>query len=188
MKSNFLCNALVLDSITPSNAPANSLFRDSTNGGALSFKPGSGPSVPLEGSSSQVNLLIKSMKSGIAIAVGIPVAKNKANGRIYPADSDDTALSQIIGFTMSSAANPNEDISVVLIGPNIIGAIEGKGFNIGDTIYMSQDSGMLTNDFNSFTGDDDNIFKVGIADNSAGTDELIARDLITQVQYITSTF
>ena len=121
---------------------------------------------------------IKQMQSGheTTISSGKPVSK-LPNGKIVPADSDAANGQKYIGITkVSIAVEALGDI--YLPGNNIPNAILGLGFTPGDEVFLSETSGMVTNNPSSFTNNDDSIIKIGIADCSAGTASSTATDLI----------
>jgi hypothetical protein len=113
--------------------------------------------------------------AGSTIPAYTPVSK-KIDGTIVHADSDATDGQRFIGITgeeiLSGATG-----TVKLVGQNLAGAISGLGYSVGDDVYLSE-SGGYTNDPNSFTGDNDSIIRVGIADCSEGSASSTATDLI----------
>jgi hypothetical protein len=115
-------------------------------------------------------------KSGSQIDAGKPVSK-KADGTIVQADSDSTDGQRFVGI---AAVNiPHNTIGTVyLVGQNIPGVITGFGFAPGDDVFVSE-SGEYTNDPNSFSGGNDTITRIGIADCVAGTASPVAVDIIT---------
>lgn len=169
-------SALVFDPIPASAAPSNSIYSDSSNANAFTNTSSGGDPVQV-GESSSSSTLIKSMQnlSGATIPAGKPVAK-KANGSIIAADSDGVATQQFIGIALASIAN-NATGNVAIVGQNVVGAVSGLGFAPGDDVYLSE-AGGYTNDPNSFTGSNDSIIRVGIADCAAGSASATATDLI----------
>jgi len=115
-------------------------------------------------------------KSGVQIDTGKPVSK-KSDGTIVQADSDSVDGQIFVGI---AAANiPNNTIGTVwLVGQNIPGVISGYGFAPGDDVFVSE-SGEYTNDPASFTGANDTITRIGIADCAAGVASPVAVDIIT---------
>lgn len=122
--------------------------------------------------------LTKIMENGYTgtIVANTPVSK-VSDGTIVPADSDSVNGQQMIGIAKENILLGGTG-EVYLFGQNIPGAISGLGFSVGDEVYLSETQGQFTNDPNSFTGDDDSIIKVGIADCSAGNASSTASDLI----------
>ena len=110
-----------------------------------------------------------------AIPINTPVSK-KTDGTIVPADSDAADGQVFIGITSEEIASGSQGI-VKLVGQNITGALTGLGFAVGDDVYLAETGG-YTNDPNSFTGDDDSIIRIGVADCSEGTASSTANDLI----------
>lgn len=168
--------AVVLEPIAPASAPNNSIYSDSANANTLTNKTSAGDPTPV-GESSSSSSLIKSMQnlSGVSIPAGKPVSK-KSDGSIIAADSDGVAAQQFIGIALVTIAN-NALGNVAIVGQNVVGAITGLGYAPGDDIFLSEDGG-YTNDPNSFTGGNDSIIRVGIADCSAGNASGTANDLI----------
>lgn len=113
--------------------------------------------------------------SGSPIAANVMVSK-KSDGSIVVADSDSVDGQQPVGVTAESIANGSSG-TVITFGPNIPGILTGLGFISGQTIYISETGG-LTNDSGSFTGLDDSVIKVGIADSGEGVASATATDLI----------
>lgn len=130
------------------------------------------------GSSGGGGALLKEMEngSGSTIASGKAVAK-LADGTIAPADSDGVNRQQMIGLTAEEIIDGATG-NVYLFGQNVPGLLTGSGFNVGEEIYLAETEGQLTNDPNSFTGDNDSIIKVGIADCASGSASSVVADLI----------
>jgi len=119
----------------------------------------------------------KSMQNsnGSTLSPGTPVSK-QADGTFKQADSDSVAGQQYCGILKITTINGAYG-TVILPGANIVGAVTGLGFLPGDEVYLSETGG-LTNDPNTFTGDNDSIIKVGIADCADGVASSTADDLI----------
>jgi hypothetical protein len=111
------------------------------------------------------------------IAINRHVSK-KSNGRIIQADSDNPDGQQVVGVALQAGATAGDLINVLCVGANLAGALTGLGFAPGEEIYLSEASG-FTNNPNSFTGGDDTIMKVGVADCAAGVASGTAVDLIS---------
>lgn len=119
---------------------------------------------------------LKKMIAGGAIASGRPVAKQSA-GFIVEADSDDVNAMSFVGYAQEAAAGFGSEIMVMLAGANLAGAVVGLGFVPGEDIYLSENGG-YTNNANSFTGNNDMLMRVGIADCAANEASATAVDLI----------
>lgn len=113
--------------------------------------------------------------NGNTLPAGTPVSK-QSDGTFKQADSDAVNGQKYVGILKVSTAN-NAYGAVILPGANIVGAVTGLGFTPGDEVYLSETGG-LTNDPNSFTGGDDSIIRIGIADCTGGTATSTADDLI----------
>lgn len=129
---------------------------------------------------------LKTMQSGhvAAIPANTPVSK-LANGKIVPADSDLPVAKKFIGIT-KAIIYPNRTGPVFLVGPNLVGVLSAYSFAPGDEVYLSETGGGYTNDPNSFTGNNDEIIKVGIADCAAGNATATAPDLILFTEVVVS--
>jgi hypothetical protein len=168
-------NFFVMTPMTPGTAPNGSIFLDSTNGNALTIKNTNGVIEEVT-SSSSTNLFIKQMVASGPIAIKKPVSK-RSDGKIQQADSDAAQGQAFVGVSLDSAAADGDVIQVLLVGANIENAISGLGFTPGSEVYLSETGG-YTDDPDAFTGDDDSIIKVGIADCAGGIASPTAVDLI----------
>jgi hypothetical protein len=175
--AKFNTEVLILTPTAPGNAPANSVYLDSSNSNALSTKTAGNANVQVGNASAQ-DVMVKTMQnlSGAAIPAGKPVSK-KADGSIVSADSDAVDGQRYIGISLD-AINNNATGRVLLVGPNVVNAVQGLGFIPGQDIYISESGGGYTNNFGSFTGNNDSVIKVGVADCSAGVANGVATDLI----------
>ena len=122
------------------------------------------------------------MQAAGAIGLYKPVAK-QANGKINQADSDAVLGQEFVGFAMAVASADGDLISVLCAGANLAGAVTGLGFAPGDEIFLGEASG-YTNNPSSFTGSDDSIIRVGVADCAAGVASGTAVDLIAFAEVI----
>ena len=175
MATGFKGNYMVLTPIAPPSVPNGSVFIDSTNANAASIKDTGGIVTPINAAST--NIFIKQMQSDGVISINRPVSK-KANGRVVAADSDSATGQDYCGFALQAAAGAGVLINVLCVGANLQGAVTGLGFAPGDEVYLSETGSGFTNNPASFTGGDDSIIKVGIADCAAGVASVTAVDLI----------
>jgi hypothetical protein len=166
-----------MDPANPGDVPANSLFFDAASSGILSQKNASNLSNQIAQATSN-DLMIKVMQnlSGVTIPAGKPISK-AADGSILASDSDGSTASQTYcGITLDSINNGSTG-RVLLVGPNVPNVITGLNYTPGQDIFLSE-SGGYTNNAGSFTGNNDSIIKVGIADCAAGNASSTATDLI----------
>jgi len=166
--------ALILDPISPAQAPAGSIYLDQSAGNTLSTKSTGGSEEPIGSVPTSSNIFFKQMEAAGVIAVNRPVAK-LANGKIVQADSD--GEQNIIGYSLAAASADGDLINVLTLGANLANAIQGLGFTPGEEIFLDE-SGGYTNDPDTFSGNDDSIIKVGVADCAAGVASGVATDLI----------
>lgn len=164
---------VVMDPVAPSQVPPGCLFLDSTNGNQATIKNTGGSQEPV---SSGTNYFIKTMIAGAAIAAGKPLSK-RPDGKVIEGDSDGMHSQNFIGFSQNSAAGDGSTVQVLLAGANLAGVLTGLGFMAADIIYLSETGG-YTNDPNSFTGNNDTVIKLGIADCAASSASSTAVDLI----------
>lgn len=176
--------AVVLDPISSASAPANSLYSDSGNAGVFTNKSQGGtPTAVGAGSASDSFAKLAKNTTGSTIALGTAVSK-ASDGSIVPADSDAAQGQQVYGIT--SAAILNNAFGVVyLVGRNVPGILTGLGFTAGQDIYISQTAG-FTADPNSFTGNDDTVTLIGIADCADNAISSTATDLVMCRQRLVS--
>ena len=165
---------------TPASVPNSTIFIDSLNSNQASFKDGTG-NVGVIGAVSASNIFIKQMQSSEIIAINQPVAK-LSNGKIVKADADAANGQVYIGITMASVI-ADDLVSVLLVGANITGALTGLGFTPGQEIFLGENGG-FTNDVSGFTGGDDSIIRVGIADCASGAASGTATDLIAFTEVV----
>jgi hypothetical protein len=164
--------------LTPTVAvlvPNGSLFLDAANGNASSIKDISGVVTPINSAEAVTNLVKKQMQTSMPIPINSPVSK-RPDGKIEIADSDVPTGQNVIGVTLEPAAGADELVGVLCVGANIIDAISGLGFTVGQEIYISS-AGGYTNDPSSFDSMDA-VIKIGIADCTSGGASPEARDLV----------
>lgn len=176
----FKANFIVLTPSLPSAIPNGAVFIDSTNADAMSVK-GTGGAVSPIGSTGS-NIFIKQMQAAGVIATNMPVSK-RPDGKIEQADSDAATGQEVVGFALAAAAGNGSLINVLCVGANIAGALTGLGFTPGQEVYLSENSG-YTNDPNSFTGNNDSIIRLGVADCAAGAASTVVTDLIVFTEVI----
>lgn len=165
---------------TPASVPNNTIFIDSTNSNQATFKDGTG-NVGVIGAVSSSNIFIKQMQASVAMPINTPVSK-LANGKIVHADSDAANGQEYVGITLAGAAIDGL-VSVILPGANIVGALTGLGFTPGQEVFLGENGG-FTNNPSTFTGDNDSIIRVGIADCSAGNASGTVTDLIAFTEIV----
>jgi len=164
---------VLLEPVDSSEVPPNSVFVESgTN--QMNTKTSLGVPVPIVGD--VTSYFVKQMEAENVFPQHTPLAK-KSNGKVVPDDSDAPGQA-FIGYAQQESVSGGSLIDVLLVGPNVEGAISGLGFVPGQQIYLSPVAGGYTNDASSL-GDDDKIVKVGIADCAAGTASGAAVDLIS---------
>ena len=175
-------NFVVLVPTTPSGIPNNSVFVDSTNGNAATFKDNTGSNTVI--TNPAASFLTKQMQAYAAIPINSPVSK-RPDGYIEVADASGADGMDLIGWNTQAALANGDLINVLLVGANIAGAITGLGFAVGDEIYVSA-SGGYTNDPSTLTNTDA-IIKVGVADCAAGVASATATDLVCFPDVVAST-
>lgn len=171
-----------LTPVNPASVPNGCVFLDASNGNVATVKSTGGTSDPV-GNTSSDNLFIKQMQIDGPIEVNKPVSK-KANGRIVQGDSDSADGQMIVGMSLEAGLNAGDFINVFCIGANLAGALAGLGMTPGQEVFLSETGGYTT-DANSFTGNNDTIMKVGIADCAAGAASGTAVDLISFPEIVT---
>ena len=167
---------VILDPSDPLEVPNNSIFVDQANSSRLSVKDVNGNTSEIESSSGN-DPFLKTMVAGESFNANVPLAKRKSDGKVVAADSDDMDRQVLIGNAEQESVGDSSLVRVRLIGPNLPGALTGKGFAAGDTIYVGEDKEYI-NDISLLTGDNDSIIEVGIADCSGGIASTVATDLI----------
>lgn len=171
--------AVVMHPIDPATnpPPAGSMFIDSTNNNAISTQSTTQNTPPAAVNTAATNVFKKLKKSvhTAIIPAKTPISLTPSGG-IVPADSDAAQGQQPIGFTDASV-NPNEFVSCTLYGPNCEGALSGLGFSAGDELYLGETGGYATNP-GAFSGMNDSIIVIGVADCGGNDINTVATDLI----------
>lgn len=171
--ARFRTEAVIFEPVIPGTVPNNSIFADSSNLDQFTNKNTIGTPLPVQ----DPNVLFrKLMQSGGAIPPGKPVSK-KPDGKIIVADSDAVAAQQVIGISIDDFPSNNSLGYIHLFAPNVAGVLTSLGFAPGDEIYLSEIGGYINNAA-SYTGDNDSIIKIGVADCPAGVASATATDLI----------
>lgn len=173
--------AVLMVPIDPATLPNNALCSDSTQGGALSNKTPGGATVQMVTAGPEWLVKQKQNLSGETIPSGAPVAL-MPNGSIARADSDTPTVSLFIGIALEDILD-NATGRVLCIGPNVAGAVTGKGFAPGDPVFLAEDRS-YTNTLASFTDSNDRIMKVGYADCAPGAASSTATDLIVSYELV----
>ena len=184
MSIPFKCQYVVTTPTPSSSVPNNSLFEDSSNFDAFSVRTSTGTVTPLS-TAVATNPFIKSMQSDGLFTANVPIVK-LPNGRIVLADSNNTTAGSFCGYSTEASLVAGQEVVVLCCGPNLSGALTGLGFAPGDMIYINENGG-YTNDPSTFTGGDDTIVRVGLADCPGGAiASPIATDLITFHEFVAS--
>jgi hypothetical protein len=184
MSIPFKCQ-YVIETPTPASAvPANSLFVNSSNLDIFSVR-NSGGIVSELATSVSTNPFIKSMQSGGLFPINVPLTK-LPNGTVVLADSNSAGAGSFCGYSTEPSLVIGQEVVIMCCGPNITSALSGLGFAPGDMIYINENGG-YTNDPSTFTGDNDTLVRVGLADCAGGPlASPIADDLITFHEYVAS--
>jgi len=172
--------AVLFVPVNPAGLPAGAMCLDQAAQEAPSFVGTTGPAAP-----TNQCFKLKQNNTGVQISKGKPVSLT-ADGSVVQSDSDTVGKKNWAGVAMEDIA-ASATGTVLLVGPNIAGALTGSGFAPGDMVFISEASG-YTNTLASFTGSDDDIIQVGIADCAAGAasatvaDLIMVRNIISQAQ------
>lgn len=164
--------------VHPASVPPGAMFLDETNAGKVTIKDtGGGGGAVSDGGGT--NYFESAMIAGAAIRSKRPVAK-RSDGKVVEADTDDVAAMVEIGFSLAAAAGDGIGLSVLTHGPRLAGALDGLGFTSGEYVYMGETPGeyLDADDVAAFTGNNDVIRIVGVADCPVGTASGTATDLI----------
>ncbi len=121
----------------------------------------------------QIKVMVNA--NSATVLKGTPVAQTSSGFRA--ADTDDVLKKKYIGITMEDIVFPGTG-RVLLGGKNVPAVLTGLGFAPGDDIYVGQTPGSYTNNIAAFSGFDDDIIRIGIADSAEGTASALATDLI----------
>jgi hypothetical protein len=172
-------NALVLPTSYPAANPLGSLYTDSTNSNALTFRDYAGIDTPIFGGTltpSEIFTKRKKNGTGSTLPVNTTVAL-KSDGTICLAESDVTSATTVLGTTLEPISSGTYG-AIRLVGSSNPNVVSGMGFTSGDIIYLGSTGGALTNDLGSVIG---TVRVVGIADCETDTQSSIATDLILVV-------
>lgn len=172
------CKAIEFVPQTDANAPESAMYMDSNSN--LKTK-GTGETPPTNTIGQQATVNYTFVRTGLngdssTIARGTPISK-MTNGAIIKAQSDGANRQRFCGISMEDIL-PGQFGSYITPGPCITNAILGLGFAPGDEVFVHQVLGEYTNNPMNFTGNNDSIIRVGIADCSSGEASAQAKDLI----------
>ena len=183
MSIPFKCNYVVIGApVANTTVPVDTLFVDSLQGSEFAIK-NLGGITSLIATTAGANPFLKTMQSDAAFAIYMPLVK-QPNGRVVKADSNNTNAESFCGYAMTASTGVGQAVSVMTAGPNVIGALVGLGFAPGDLIYINENGG-YTNDPSTFTGGNDTLVKLGIADCAGGgVASPVASDLIAAYEFI----
>lgn len=120
---------------------------------------------------------VKVMIAGEAFVAGVPLSK-RPDGRVVQADSDGVDRQNFCGTAKEASLGVDDEVKVTLIGPNVEGALTSYSFLPGEEIFMGETPGVYINSVAAFSGDNDSIFRLGIADCQEGIASATATDLI----------
>lgn len=129
---------------------------------------------------------VKRMVAGEAFDAGVPLSK-RPDGRVVQADSDGTDRQNFCGTAKEASLGVDDEVKVTLIGPNVAGALSSYSFTPGEEIFMGESPGVYVNTVAAFSGENDSIFRLGIADCSEGVASGTATDLILFPEVIART-
>lgn len=160
----------------PSEVPSKCLFVDSTNNNTPTYKNEYGVPGEIGTTQGSSSLFVKTMEAGGLFLINRPLSK-KSDGTVILLDSDDPESNIFCAYSMEAATFIGQQVSVLCIGANVVGAVSGMGFLPGEEIFIGE-SGEYVNSVSGFTGANDTIIKVGVADCSAGAASPVATDLI----------
>jgi hypothetical protein len=118
--------------------------------------------------------------AGEAFASGKPLAKDPTTGKVLLADSDGLNRQDFYGISASVSAGNGSLVTVITSGTNVAGILTGLGFIVGDEIFIGETPGIYVNGAGTdlFTGANDTLYKLGVADCAAGIAATAATDLI----------
>lgn len=170
----------------PSEVPANCLFVDSTNNNTPTYKNQFNLPAEIGTTVGTSSLFVKTMEAGGLFLINRPLSK-KPDGTVVQLDSDDPGANNFCAYSLQEATFIGEQVSVLCLGANIVNAVSGMGFTAGDILYIGE-NGEYTNSVSGFTGNNDTIIKVGLADCPAGAASPEATDLIAIADIIAYPF
>jgi len=132
------------------------------------------------GETKQVKQMVNN--TGSAIPTGTPISK-KSDGSIVPCDSDHPDGQAFIGIALDAIPALGGVGRVNLIGRNLPSVLSSYSFSPGDEIFIGE-NGEYVNSVLGFSGGDDSIIKVGVADCAESTASGTATDLIMFTEII----
>lgn len=171
-------DAVIFNPIAATGLPTNAIFCDSASNGDFSINDAGGVPGPISGGSggSSGPSTRRQQQCAAPIAALVPYSK-LPDGRIVPADSDAANGQKLAGITIDAFVTANDLGYVNTIGIVIPNILAGLGFSPGDEIFLGENGGYTKNP-GAFTGDNDSIIRIGIADCPAGVASSLATDLI----------
>jgi hypothetical protein len=176
-------DCLIFEPIVPSEAPNGSIYLDHNNSDIFTNKTIGGIPQPVSSSS---DLFTKSKKnmSGVSIPINTAVAL-VTDGTIVIADADEFGTRRVIGITKQEIPDGTFG-NILLTGPNVSSILVDSGFAPGDPVYMSKVTGGFVNETSSFDIETDTIVQIGYADCESGVASSVVRDLILDVNVIST--
>jgi hypothetical protein len=166
--------AVEFEPINPNDARPNSIYVDTLNANTFSNKNDEGTNQTVAAAPDSFAKQAKNM-TGVTIPAMTPISR-AGDGTIVPADSDAAQGQRPIGVTMEAILHNSFGL-IGLVGKNITGALTSYSFSPGQDLYVSETGG-YTADGNSFSGDNDSLILIGIADCADGDASASAPDLI----------
>lgn len=162
------------DPINPGDAKPNSIYVDTLNSNTFSNKNDEGSNQSVAAAPDSFAKQAKNM-TGITIPAMTPISRS-GDGSIVPADSDAAQGQRPIGVTMEAIAHNSFGL-IGLVGKNITDALTSYSFTPGQDLYVSETGG-YTSDGNAFSGNNDSLILIGIADCADSDASSTAPDLI----------
>jgi len=119
------------------------------------------------GASSEAPVVEMTLLAGEAIAVGDPVYKNATTGQVMKADTDTDTKCAVVGIARTAQGTVGDPVEIDEIGMSL-GVLTGKGFSVGDRIYLKTGGGL----HNAAPGAGKRVVELGFANTA---DNLIVR-------------